>query len=151
MTTKPVLDIQGVLKHLPHRPPFLLIDRVLEFEPAKSIVAIKNVTINEPFFVGHFPQQPVMPGVLILEALAQASAVLAFLSTGKDPSNHIIYFAGIDNARFKKVVQPGDQLRLEIRVSKIRKTVWKVEGVATVDGEVVCTADLMSAEKGEEE
>lgn len=145
------LDIQDILKYLPHRPPFLLIDRVLEFEPAKSIVAIKNVTMNEPFFVGHFPQKPVMPGVLMLEALAQASAVLAFLSTGDDPAKKIIYFAGIDNARFKRVVQPGDQLRLEIKVNKIRKTIWKVTGVVTVDGKTVCTADLMSAEKGEDE
>ncbi len=139
------LDIHGILKHLPHRPPFLLVDRVLEIDPFKTLVAIKNVTMNEPFFVGHFPQRPVMPGVLIIEALAQASAILAFASTGEDPQgNTMYYFAGIDNARFKRIVEPGDQLRMEIEVIKMRKALTKMRGVAKVDGEIACSADLMS-------
>lgn len=140
-----VLDIQGILKNLPHRPPFLLVDRVLEAEPSKSIVAIKNVTINEPFFVGHFPKRPVMPGVLIIEALAQTAGILAFISTDEDPQgNALYYFAGIDNARFKRIVEPGDQLRLEIEIIKARKNLVKAHGVAKVGDEIACSADLMS-------
>ncbi|MGD9107724.1 MAG: 3-hydroxyacyl-ACP dehydratase FabZ [Gammaproteobacteria bacterium] len=134
-----------MLKHLPHRPPFLLVDRVLKFEPSKSIVAIKNVTMNEPFFVGHFPKRPVMPGVLIIEALAQAAGILAFLSTNEDPQgNSLYYFAGIDNARFKRIVEPGDQLHLEVEITKIRKTLLKAHGIAKVGDEIACSADLMS-------
>ena len=145
------LDIHNVLKHLPHRYPFLLIDRVLDYQPGKSLVAIKNVTINEPFFCGHFPQRPVMPGVLMLESLAQAAAVLAFVSTGSDPTgDEIYYFAAIDNARFKRIVEPGDQLRLEVEVTKVRGELMKVHAIASVDGEVACTADLMSMRKGSE-
>jgi len=145
------LDIQQVLKHLPHRYPFLLIDRVLDYEVGKSLVAIKNVTINEPFFCGHFPQRPVMPGVLMLEALAQAAGVLAFVSTGSDPTgDEIYYFAAIDNARFKRIVEPGDQLKLEVEVTKVRRELMKVHATASVDGEVACTADLMSVRKGAE-
>lgn len=146
------LDIHQVLKHLPHRFPFLLIDKVLDYEVGKSLVAIKNVTINEPYFAGHFPQRPVMPGVLMLEALAQAAGVLAFVSTGGDPTgDEIYYFAAIDNARFKRIVEPGDQLRLEVEVTKVRRELMKVKAMATVNGEVACTADLMSVRKGKEE
>lgn len=143
--TNIALDIQQILQHLPHRPPFLLVDRVLEFEPSKSLIAIKNVTINEPFFIGHFPKRPVMPGVLIIEALAQAAGILAFVSTGEDPQgNSLYYFAGIDNARFKRIVEPGDQLRLEIEIIKVRKNLVKAHGIAKVDNEIACSADLMS-------
>ncbi len=147
-----VMDINQVLKHLPHRYPFLLIDKVLEFEAEKYLLAVKNVSINEPHFMGHFPQRPVMPGVLILEALAQAAGVLAFASTGDDPQSGALYFfAGIDNARFKRVVEPGDQLQLHVEVLKVRSSLIKVRGTATVDGEVACTADLMSVRKGADE
>ena len=140
-----VMDITEVLKHLPHRYPFLLIDRVTNIEPGKSLTAIKNVTINEPFFCGHFPQKPLMPGVLILEALAQAACVLAFKTTGSDPqSNELYLFAAIDKARFKRVVIPGDQLQLHVEVLRERQSVLKVQGTATVDGKVVCSAELMS-------
>lgn len=143
------MDILEVLQHLPHRFPFLLIDRVISIEPGKTLEAIKNVTINEPFFCGHFPQRPVMPGVLILEALAQAACVLAFKTTGGDPSSDELYFfAAIDNARFKRVVIPGDQLHLKVEVLKVRRDVLKVLGTAHVDGELVCSAELMSVRKG---
>ncbi len=142
------MDIYEVLQYLPHRYPFLLIDRVVDFEPGKSLVAIKNVTINEPFFPGHFPRHPVMPGVLILEALAQATGILAFKSTDTKPDdNTLYYFAGIDNARFKKPVQPGDQLRLEVEVIKSKRGIWKFSAIAKVDDNVVCSADLMCAEQ----
>jgi 3-hydroxyacyl-[acyl-carrier-protein] dehydratase len=141
-------DIEEILEYLPHRYPFLLVDKIVEMVPYESVVAIKNVTMNEPFFAGHFPGQPVFPGVLMLEALAQASAFLAFKSTGKKAKDGgIIFFAGIDNARFKRVVRPGDQLRLEIKIIKIKKTVWKAHAEASVDGELACSADLMSAQK----
>lgn len=142
------MDIYEVLEYLPHRYPFLLIDRVLDFEPGKSLVAIKNVSINEPFFPGHFPQRPIFPGVLIMEALAQATGILAFKSTDTKPSNKsLYYFAGIDNARFKQPVQPGDQLRLEVEVIKAKRGIWKFKGEAKVDGKVVASADLMCAEQ----
>ena len=145
---KCTMNFKELLHYLPQRPPFLLIDRVLDIEPMKSIVAIKNVTNNEPFFMGHFPYEPVMPGVLILEALAQASVVLAYASAKENPEiAPMYYFAGIDNARFKRIVQPGDQLRLDIEITKIRKFLLKVHGIASVDGDVVCTADLMSMRK----
>lgn len=138
------------MQHLPHRYPFLLIDRILDYTLNERIVAIKNVTANEAFFSGHFPQRPVMPGVLILEAMAQASGVLAFLSFGGEPtSDEIYYFAAIDNARFKRVVEPGDQLRIEVEIIKMRKDVTKVKATATVDGEVACYAELMSVKKGQ--
>ena len=112
---KLIMDIHEVMKYLPHRPPFLLVDGVLEMKEGVSLVAIKNVTMNEPFFVGHFPNHPVMPGVLIVEALAQAAGILAYKSTNTSPSDGILYlFAGIDNVRFRRVVLPGDQLRLEV-------------------------------------
>jgi len=142
------MDIHEVLEHLPHRYPFLLIDRVLDYEPGKSLVAIKNVTVNEPFFTGHFPQRPVFPGVLIMEALAQATGILAFKSTASKPnSNSLYYFAGIDNARFKQPVEPGDQLRLEVELVKSRRGIWKFKAVARVEESVVASADLMCAEQ----
>jgi len=146
---KCVMDIHEILKYLPHRHPFLLIDRVIEMEEGQSLVAIKNVTINEPFFVGHFPGRPIMPGVLILEALAQAAGVLAYKSTNTLPSEGVLYyFAGIDNARFRRVVEPGDQLRLEVKVIRAKREMWKLEGQAHVDGELACSAELLSARRG---
>ena len=146
---KSVMDIHEILKYLPHRPPFLLIDRIIEIKEGESIVAIKNVTMNEPFFVGHFPNLPVMPGVLILEALAQAAGVLAYKSTNTFPDSGTLYlFAGIDNARFRRVVEPGDQLRLEIKLLRAKREIWKLEGTAYVGDEVVCSAELLSARRG---
>lgn len=146
---KGVMDIHEILKYLPHRHPFLLIDRVLEIKEGESLVALKNVTMNEPFFMGHFPNRPVMPGVLILEALAQAAAVLAYKSTNTNASNGgLYYFAGIDNARFRRIVEPGDQLVLEVKVIRAKQEIWKLEGTARVDGEVACSAELLSARKG---
>ncbi len=142
------MDIHEVLEYLPHRYPFLLIDRVLEYTPGESLVAIKNVTINEPFFPGHFPHRPVMPGVLIMEALAQATGILAFKTTGTKPNDKFLYyFAGIDNARFKQPVHPGDQLRLEVEVVKAKRGIWKFKAEAKVDGNLVASADLMCAEQ----
>ena len=139
-----MMDIQGILKQLPHRYPFLLVDRVQELERNTRIRAIKNVTFNEPFFTGHFPGRPVMPGVLILEALAQAAGLLAFDAMGKVPDeNNIYYFVGIDSARFKRPVVPGDQLVLEITIDRVRGGIWKFKGVASVDGEVAAEAELM--------
>ncbi len=139
-------DIHEVLKYLPHRYPFLLIDRVLSYEAGKSLVGLKNVTFNEPFFQGHFPQHPIMPGVLILEALAQASGILAFRTTDTKPSDGTLYyFVGIDKARFKQPVMPGDQLKLEVEVIRAIHSVWKFHAVAKVDGEVVASAELMCA------
>jgi 3-hydroxyacyl-[acyl-carrier-protein] dehydratase len=146
---KCVMDIHEILKYLPHRHPFLLIDRVIEMVEGESLVAIKNVTMNEQFFMGHFPNRPVMPGVLIVEALAQAAGVLAYKSTNTSPSDGVLYlFAGIDNARFRRVVEPGDQLRLEVKVLRARKDIWRLEGTAHVDGELACSAELLSARRG---
>jgi len=142
------LDIHEILKHLPHRYPFLLIDRVLEYEVDAYLIGIKNVTHNEPHFTGHFPSRPVMPGVLILEALAQATGILAFKSTGRIPDkNSLYYFVGIDNARFKRPVEPGDQLLLRVDYVKRRRGIWKFDAKATVDDEVVCSANIMCAER----
>lgn len=139
-----MMDIQGILKQLPHRYPFLLVDRVLELERNTRIKAIKNVTFNEPYFTGHFPGRPVMPGVLILEALAQAAGLLAFDAMGQVPDeNNIYYFVGIDSARFKRPVVPGDQLALEITIDRVRGGIWKFKAVASVDGEVAAEAALM--------
>jgi len=147
---KPVLDINEILKHLPHRYPFLLIDRVIEYTEGKSLVAIKNVTMNEAFFTGHFPQQPVMPGVLILEALAQAGGVLAYKSLGTLPGDGgpLFLLAGIDNARFRRVVEPGDQLRLEVTFIRRKRGIWVIEGSAFVDSELACSAELLSVQRG---
>ena len=139
-----MMDIHAILKQLPHRYPFLLVDKVIELESNTRIRAIKNVTFNEPFFTGHFPGRPVMPGVLILEALAQAAGLLAFDAMGQVPDeNNIYYFVGIDSARFKRPVVPGDQLALEITIDRVRGGIWKFNAVASVDGEVAAEAQLM--------
>ena len=139
-------DIREILKYLPHRYPFLMIDRVLSFEHEKSLTAIKNITFNEPIFTGHFPQSPVFPGVLILEAMAQASALLAFKSLGGYPSEKTLYLlVGIDKARFKVQVVPGDQLHFCVTVLREKRGIWKFDAIATVDGKTVCTAEVMIA------
>tara|TARA_B100000989_G_scaffold170333_1_gene127621 strand:+ start:64172 stop:64630 length:459 start_codon:yes stop_codon:yes gene_type:complete len=139
------LDIQGILELLPHRYPLLLVDRVLEFEPGVSLTAIKNVTMNEPHFCGHFPVEPVMPGVLMIEALAQAACVLGYKSTETSYKNGDLYlFAGANNIRFKRIVKPGDQLRLDIEVLKVRGELIKVQGIASVDDEMACSAEIVS-------
>lgn len=143
-----MMDIQQLLSYLPHRYPFLLIDRVLEFEAWKSVKAIKNVTINEPFFMGHFPGQPVMPGVLILEALAQASGVVILHSDpGLAGNDHLFLLAGVDNVRFKRMVVPGDQLHLHVELLKRKSDIYKFQCVAMVDGEVACTAEIINARR----
>ena len=142
------MDIHDILKHLPHRYPFLLVDRVLSCEPGKSIHAYKNVSINEPFFVGHFPHHPVMPGVLIMEALAQAAGILSFKTMGEMPSDDsVFYFVGIDNARFKKPVSAGDQLHFHVEITRQMRGIWKYRAVAKVDDEIVAEADLMCAKR----
>jgi len=140
------MDIREILDHLPHRYPFLLVDRVVECEPGKRILAYKNVTINEPFFVGHFPNFPVMPGVLIIEALAQAAAILSFKTMQTKPDEKsVYYFAGIDGARFKRPVVPGDKLELESSIVYNRRGIWKYTGVARVDGQVAAEAEMLCA------
>lgn len=137
-------DIHQILRKLPHRYPFLLVDRVLEYEKDVRIKALKNVTINEPFFVGHFPSRPVMPGVLMLEALAQASALLSFSSEEKEAeSDTLYYFVGIDGARFKRVVEPGDQLVMESRIERARARIYKYTAWAKVGDEIAVEAQLM--------
>ena len=137
------MDIHEILDHLPHRYPFVLIDRVISMELGKEIVALKNVTINEPFFPGHFPYHPVMPGVLIVEAMAQAAAILSFKTMGVKPSDDsVYYFAGIDSARFKKPVSPGDQIVFNVKIDRILKGIWKYSGVARVDGNIVAEAQM---------
>lgn len=138
------MDIHEIMNYLPHRFPFLLVDRVETVEPGKRIVAIKNVSINEPFFPGHFPNRPVMPGVLILEAMAQVAAILSFKTAGTKPdANSVYYFVGIDNARFKKPVEPGDQLRLEVEITRTIKGIWKFAAQAFVGEQLVAEADIM--------
>lgn len=138
------MDIHEILDHLPHRYPFVLIDRVVSMKIGEEITALKNVTINEPFFPGHFPYHPVMPGVLIVEAMAQAAAILSFKTMGVKPSDDsVYYFAGIDSARFKKPVSPGDQIILNVKIDRILKGIWKYSGVASVDGNVVAEAQMM--------
>ena len=142
------MDIHDILKHLPHRYPFLLVDRVLSCEPGKSIHAYKNVSINEPFFVGHFPHHPVMPGVLIMEALAQAAGILSFKTMGELPSDDsVFYFVGIDDCRFKKPVMPGDQLHLHITIERQIRGIWKYKAEARVDDQIVAEAKLMCAKR----
>jgi 3-hydroxyacyl-[acyl-carrier-protein] dehydratase len=138
-------NIQEIMNHLPHRYPFLLVDRILKLVPDQSVVALKNVTVNEPFFQGHFPGVPIMPGVLILEALAQAGGVLACLSSIEGIEGSLVYFTGIDKARFRKPVTPGDQLILEAKITKVRSRIIKLSGVAKVNDEKVAEADLMAA------
>jgi 3-hydroxyacyl-[acyl-carrier-protein] dehydratase len=139
------LDIMAIMRRLPHRYPFLLIDRIIKIVPGEEIVALKNVTMNEPFFQGHFPAQPVMPGVLIMEALAQAGGVLASEIRGPDKQGEIIYFMGMDHVRFRRPVVPGDQLILEARVLKMRSKVAKMAGRALVEGQMVAEAELMAS------
>ena len=138
-----MFDINQIKEIIPHRYPFLLVDRIIEVEEGKRAVGIKNVSANEPFFAGHFPEYPVMPGVLIVEALAQVGAVSVLMkeeNKGKTP-----FFAGIDHCRFKKQVTPGDQLRLEVEMTRVRGSIGKGKGVATVNGEIVCEAELIFA------
>jgi 3-hydroxyacyl-[acyl-carrier-protein] dehydratase len=138
------MDIHEILNHLPHRYPFMLVDRVLSLEVGKEIVAVKNVSMNEPFFPGHFPYHPVMPGVLIVEAMAQAAAILSFKTMETKPSDDsVYYFAGIDSARFKKPVSPGDQLILKVRIDRVLRGIWKYVGQALVDDVVVAEAEMM--------
>ena len=138
------MDINGVLEHLPHRYPFLLIDRIKAIELGKRIVALKNVTINEPYFQGHFPQRPIMPGVKILEAMAQAAGILVFRTQGDKPdANSVYYLAGIDKARFKRPVLPGDQLEIEVILERGVRGVWKFSCVARVEGNIACSAQLL--------
>jgi len=142
------LDIHGILDKLPHRYPFLMVDRVLEVEVGQYVKAVKNVTINEPYFVGHFPVRPVMPGVLIIEALAQAAAMLAYISTGGSAGDDkVVYLAGVDNARFKRPVEPGDQLVLEAWLERIKAGVHRYRTRATVEGQPVAEATIMCTER----
>ncbi|WP_246540158.1 3-hydroxyacyl-ACP dehydratase FabZ [sulfur-oxidizing endosymbiont of Gigantopelta aegis] len=142
------MDIQDIMDHLPHRYPFLLVDKVLDFESGKSLTALKNVTYNEPQFTGHFPQKPILPGVLVIEALAQATGILAYKSTGTKPNGDSLYYlVGIDKARFKRPVNPGEQLILKVDVIKNMRGVWKFAAVATVDDQLVASAELMCAER----
>lgn len=139
-----MMDIHRILEQLPHRYPILLVDRVLELTKGQSIKALKNVTINEPFFNGHFPHRPVMPGVLMLEAMAQTAALLAFETLGVTPDDKTVYyFAGIDGARFKRPVEPGDQLVMDVTLDRMKAGIFKFKGVSRVDGELVCEAELM--------
>jgi 3-hydroxyacyl-[acyl-carrier-protein] dehydratase len=142
--TKPILDVEGIQKLLPHRAPFLLVDRVVAFEPYKKLVGWKGVTMNEPFFPGHFPGKPVMPGVLILEALAQSCALLAIMSLGPDSAGKLTFLMGIDGARFRRPVVPGDRLELHVEVTKQKGPVWKEQGTAIVDGQVCAEAEFMA-------
>lgn len=138
------MDIHEILKQLPHRYPILLVDRVLEIEKGKRIRALKNVTINEPFFVGHFPHRPVMPGVMMLEAMAQTAALLSFATLGVTPDNKAVYyFAGIDAARFKRPVEPGDQLVMTVELTRMKAGIFKFKAQAHVGDELACEAELM--------
>lgn len=142
------VDINKIFDLLPHRYPMMLVDKVLEYKAFDYLVGIKNVTINEPFFNGHFPGNPIMPGVLMLESLAQASAILSNLSrTASEGHEFLYFFAGIDKARFKQVVIPGDQLRLEVRLMTQKRDFWRLQGEAFVEEKLVCSAELMSAAK----
>ena len=142
------MNIHEVLEYLPHRFPFLMIDRVLECEPGKRIVALKNVSANEPQFPGHFPYRPVMPGVLILEAMAQAAAILVFRTLGRKPDeNSVYYYAGVDNARFKRPVEPGDQLHIEVSILGSKRGIWKFSCAAKVNGNLVTEADILCTER----
>ena len=142
-TTK-TLGINEIKEYLPHRYPLLLVDRVLDYELGKTITAIKNVTVNEEFFNGHFPHKPVMPGVLMIEALAQTAAILSFKTMDVKPDeNSVVYFVGIDNARFKRPVEPGDQLKMDVEILRVSRGIWKYKATASVDGKVAVEAELM--------
>ncbi|NRP10402.1 MULTISPECIES: 3-hydroxyacyl-ACP dehydratase FabZ [unclassified Marinobacterium] len=143
-----MMDVNEIRKYLPHRYPFLLVDRVVELTPGESIVAYKNVTVNEPFFNGHFPDHPVMPGVLIVEAMAQAAGILGFKTMDKTPQDgSIYYFVGADNLRFKRPVVPGDRLQLEALVLSEKRGIWKFQVKATVEGETVSSATILCADR----
>jgi len=146
MTDTKSLDIEALLDRLPHRYPFLMVDRVLEVVPGKSLVAIKNVTVNEVYFQGHFPGHPVMPGVLILESLAQAGGVLACESVTAEERITMLYLVGVENSRFKQIVRPGDQLKLCVELTKRKRSLWRFATRAEVDGKVVAEAEIMMAE-----
>jgi len=144
----PSLDIHEVMKHLPHRYPFLLIDRVLDYTPGEFLTALKNVTYNEPYFVGHFEHHPVMPGVLILEAMAQATGIFSYITTESLPDgDSLYYFVGVDKARFKAPVKPGDQMQLHVELIKEKRGIWKFNAEAKVDGKLVTTAEIMCAKR----
>jgi beta-hydroxyacyl-ACP dehydratase FabZ len=140
-----IKQIKEIMKHLPHRYPFVMVDRVVELEPGHRIVTLKNVTINEPFFQGHFPGNPIMPGVLILEAMAQSAGVLTFESLPPEKRNILVYFMGIDRARFRRMVVPGDQLVIEIILKRLKTRAVKAAGQARVDGELAVEAELMAS------
>ncbi|WP_036185990.1 3-hydroxyacyl-ACP dehydratase FabZ [Marinobacterium lacunae] len=143
-----MMDVKEIREYLPHRYPFLLVDRVVDLKPGESIVAYKNVTVNEPFFNGHFPDHPVMPGVLIIEAMAQAAGILGFKTMDKTPQDgSIYYFVGADNVRFKRPVVPGDRLQLEAKVVSERRGIWKFEVNSSVDGETVSSATILCADR----
>lgn len=146
MTDKKSLDIDGILARLPHRFPFLLVDRVLDVVPGKSIVAVKNVSFNEAFFAGHFPGHPVMPGVLIVEALAQAGGVLAYESVAAEERIWILYLVGVEETRFKQTVRPGDQLMLHVELTKRRRNLWRFAARAEVDGKIVAETQILMAD-----
>lgn len=138
------LDINQIKQYLPHRYPLLLVDRVLDWESGKRITAIKNVTANEEFFNGHFPSKPVMPGVLMIEAMAQTAAILSFLTKNQKPDeNTLVYFLGIDGVRFKRPVVPGDQLRMDVEITRYARGIWKYKAVGSVDGQLAVEAELM--------
>lgn len=146
------MDINEILRKLPHRYPIILVDRVLELVPGERIVALKNVTINEPFFMGHFPGHPVMPGVLIIESLAQAAAILSYVTLqAQEGNNMLFYFAGIDAARFKRPVLPGDQLRLEAEMGRVKRGIGKFTARALVDGQIAAEAEMMCAVRSKDE
>jgi len=139
------MRIREILKYLPHRYPFLLVDQVLDYEPGQWLTAIKNVSVNEPFFTGHFPENPVMPGVLMIESLAQAGGILAYLTTQSTPKDDLFYLGSISNAKFKQMVLPGDVMTLNIKCTGNRGDFWKVHGEATVNGKLACVVDILSA------
>ena len=142
------MDINDILEHLPHRYPFLLVDKIVDYEAGKYLTGIKNVSYNEPQFTGHFPQKPILPGVLVIEALAQATGILAYKSTDSKPDeNSLYYLVGIDKARFKRPVNPGEQLVLKVEVVKNMRGVWKFNAEASVDEQLVASAELMCAER----
>jgi len=143
--------IEEIRRFLPHRYPFLLIDRVLDCVPGETLTAIKNVSVNEPFFTGHFPETPIMPGVLVIEALAQATGLLGFKTMSEEPSDDLLYMlVGVDNVRLKRQVVPGDKLMLKVKVKRRSKVIWKFTCEASVDGDIVTTADLLCAAKEKE-
>lgn len=139
------LGIEAILDCIPHRYPFLLVDRILSYEVGKNLKALKNVSVNEPYFNGHFPGNPVMPGVLLIESLAQAGAILAYYTTQTSPKESIFYLASLDNVKFKQIVKPGDQLMLNISIMNQKRSFWKIFGEAFVDDQLVCSVEILSA------